>query len=640
MEPRNEFSCIRVNMDDMASLEEVSELYFREREDEHIDEDDSPWSDSSSESGEDERYDEESEMFTDTSESDLSEEAKVRTFYENTCNCTLAEGDRPCSTTLSLDDYSDSRNNCLELSSLELDLVILGAIQSSLNCSSFSVSGRSESQRKRSRITFYYHAKRICKKSFLFLHCINKNRLCSLVKHYRKNGLTVRVHGNKKRLPSSTFSAETVKNVVKFIMNTAEEQALLLPGRVPGFKRVDVKLLPSVLTKHGLWKTYTEICLSQGQLSVGYSKFCDLWKQLCPFVLIMRPATDLCWTCQKNNNLIQKTANLPETQKAEAVRAQEQHLRLAAGEREFYKNCCQKSKENINDHLQEVDFSVEREPCSYTGTVHYSYDYAQQLHFPANPNQPGPIYFKTPRKCAIFGICCEAIPRQVNFLIDEGVLTGKGANSTISYVHYFFRRHGLGETEAELHADNCGAQNKNSAFMWYYMWRVMTGLHEEINYNFLIPGHTKFSPDWCFGLLKKKTRRTFISSLFDIGKAVKESATVNVAELVGLHDGTVLIPTYDWVTFLGQYFKKLPKIKSYYHFRFHKDYPGTVFCKTYWYSEEKAINLLRRAPEAGELPPTVPPSGISRERAEYLYKEIREFCREGTENLVAPPVPQ
>ena len=181
------------------------------------------------------------------------------------------------------------------------DLVLLGAIQSSLNCSDISVSGRSESQRKRSRITFYYHRKRICKKSFLFLHCINKNRFCSLVKHYRKNGLTVRVHGNKKRLPSSTFSPETVENVAKFIMNTAEEQALLLPGRVPGFKRVDVKLLPSVLTKHGLWKTYTEISSSQGQLSVGYSKFCDLWNQLCPFVLIMRAATDLCWTCQKNN---------------------------------------------------------------------------------------------------------------------------------------------------------------------------------------------------------------------------------------------------------------------------------------------------------------------------------------------------
>ena len=44
------------------------------------------------------------------------------------------------------------------------------------------------------------------------------------------------------------------------------------------------------------------------------------------------------------------------------------------------------------------------------------------------------------------------------------------------------------------------------------------------------------------------------------------------------------------------------------------------------------------APTTEELPPTVPPTGISRERAEYLYKEIREFCRDGTEDFVAPPV--
>ena len=71
MEPQNEFSCIRVNVDDMASLEEVSELYFTEQEEERNEEDDSPWNDSSSESGEDKRYDDESEMFTGTSESDL-----------------------------------------------------------------------------------------------------------------------------------------------------------------------------------------------------------------------------------------------------------------------------------------------------------------------------------------------------------------------------------------------------------------------------------------------------------------------------------------------------------------------------------------------------------------------------------------
>ena len=116
---------------------------------------------------------------------------------------------------------------------------------------------------------------------------------------------------------------------MKFILNVPEDQALLLPGCVPGFKRVDVKLLPSVLTKHSLWKTYSEICTGNGKMSVGYSKFSDLWNQLCPFVVIMCPATDLCWTCQKNN-FIQKSVNMSESQKAEAIRAHEQHLRHAA----------------------------------------------------------------------------------------------------------------------------------------------------------------------------------------------------------------------------------------------------------------------------------------------------------------------
>ena len=65
--------------------------------------------------------------------------------------------------------------------------------------------------------------------------------------------------------------------------------------------------------------------------------------------------------------------------------------------------------------------------------------------------------------------CCEAIPRQVNFLVDESVLTGKGANSTISLVHYYFGKVGLGETDAYIHADNCSGQNKMPA------WRIIVG---------------------------------------------------------------------------------------------------------------------------------------------------------------------
>ena len=113
--------------------------------------------------------------------------------------------------------------------------------------------------------------------------------------------------------------------------------------------------------------------------------------------------------------------------------------------------------------------------------------------------------------------------------------------------------------------------------------------------------------------------------------------------LQSLQDSTIelFILIYDWVTYLGQYFKKIPQIKTYHHFRFDKEYLGTVFFKQYWNSEEKAVNLIKskhNLPRPSQLPTIVNPQGIRRERAEYLFKEIREFCRDGTEDLVAPKV--
>ena len=83
----------------------------------------------------------------------------------------------------------------------------------------------------------------------------------------------------------------------------------------------------------------------------------------------MWPATDLCWTCQKNDNRIHRTVNFPEVEKVEAVRAQEEHLLLASGEREQYINCCKESKLHVQRFLVEVDFAHGCEPCSYNGTM-------------------------------------------------------------------------------------------------------------------------------------------------------------------------------------------------------------------------------------------------------------------------------
>ena len=69
---------------------------------------------------------------------------------------------------------------------------------------------------------------------------------------------------------------------------------------------------------------------------------------------------------------------------------------------------------------------------------------------------------------------------------------------------HVFSHYDLGETAVDLHCDNCSGQNKNRFMLNYLIWRVMRGLHTEITINFMPPGHTKFAPDWCFGLLKEK----------------------------------------------------------------------------------------------------------------------------------------
>lgn len=253
---------------------------------------------------------------------------------------------------------------------------------------------------------------------------------------------------------------------------------------------------------------------------------------------------------------------------------------------------------------------------------------SQQVHIPSNPMQPGPIYFKTPRKCGIFGVMCEAIPKQVNYLIDEAVDVGKGANTTIGYMHHYFGKHGLGETCAHVHADICSGQNKNNCFIWYLAWQTMLQLHNSINYSFLVAGHTKFGPDRCFGVIKRAYKVNYISSLYELATMVETSSTagVNKAQLVGTHDGRVIVPVYNWTVFLEQFFTSVPNIKKYHHFRFSKDEPGTVYFKEFNSSTEQSQMLLKNRatlPTPSVLPPRIHPQGLSQERKQYLYREIR-----------------
>ena len=113
-------------------------------------------------------------------------------------------------------------------------------------------------------------------------------------------------------------------------------------------------------------------------------------------------------------------------------REQEEHLRLVQMERCLYKTIVKAAKDTAaNLGLQQLSAN---NPCSRSMVMHYSFDYAQQVHLPSSPMQPGPLYFLVPRKWGLFGVCCEAISKQINFLIDEAHLVSKGSNAVISFL--------------------------------------------------------------------------------------------------------------------------------------------------------------------------------------------------------------
>lgn len=170
----------------------------------------------------------------------------------------------------------------------------------------------------------------------MYMHAVFKDRLAALVKHYLQNGVSPRIHGNKGKQPKHTLKVDDIERVVVFIHNYAEENAILLPGRIPGYKRDDLKLLPSSVSKAGIHKLYSDSCAASGHRAAGERTFYRLWQQYVPNVLPMKPMSDLCWTCQKNSALLLKASTKGLEEKTEAVAKAEEHLLQATTERSYY----------------------------------------------------------------------------------------------------------------------------------------------------------------------------------------------------------------------------------------------------------------------------------------------------------------
>ncbi len=314
---------------------------------------------------------------------------------------------------------------------------------------------------------------------------------------------------------------------------------------------------------------------------------------------LLNHVSDLCMTCEDFNKKInQVTASLNKNKEAVLIQLHKEaldHLTHAKKERLYYKAHSKIAMKDYEKTLEAASFSFPVTPNSNKIVMSYSWDFSQQFQYPFEAQQVGPIYFKTPRRAQLFGICCEGNFRQVNYLIDEADFLEKNANTVISLLDHYFTNHGFGEKSAYLTADNCVGQNKNNALIQYLTYRVLSNLHSKIEMSFLVVGHTKFSPDSHFGLIRQRYRNSHVYTYDQLAGVIEESAKDECNKCQRYCDQVngLKIIYRDWTAWLSVFFRKIPGIKKYHHFIIDSEEPGIVALKENIDAKEEKIEILK-----------------------------------------------
>ena len=291
-----------------------------------------------------------SDSFIDPSLNDLKENNVQEKFKSESCGCKGFGQGHPCSTTIDFSLMVDFRMHCFELTKDELDLVIKSALYSHRESESKTTSSKHKiTDRVRPSQQFFFRGRRVCRRTFCFLHGIDKQKLQVIGRSLDRDGLKPRVHGLKGKAPCNSLAMEERSYIVSFLKNYAEKNALPLPGRLPNFINAQVLLLPSDKRQADIHQIYVEASGKSNVRSASLSTFVRTWKDLCANIVLSKPSTDLCHQCQKSSFQISNSGSLDEVNKLELIDAYTMHVKLAKQERDTYREQCLVSKETVKN---------------------------------------------------------------------------------------------------------------------------------------------------------------------------------------------------------------------------------------------------------------------------------------------------
>lgn len=319
-------------------------------------------------------------------------------------------------------------------------------------------------------------------------------------------------HGNAGRPSHNAITPQEKKYVEAFVLSAAEKYALPDPKyaftRNPEDPRAVIneevqnfKSFPPSLSKMALHSMYGRFCQDDEDfpfkriLSDTSFRFILKTSEALRHIKFNKASTGNCRICKTLRWTIYNARS--EARMNEASEALKVHIRRADLLRTIMNERIKKCQSVYYTHMcKDRNGRLE---CAMI-----SYDYASNLQLPSTCQETQDDWMANcfGFNVHIFGITTESSKEYNAYLYPE-TFAHVDSEAVISLLQLYFSQHDKIANAKTLYVynDSCSGQNRNNFLLAYYVCRILDGHHEVVSWNFLLVGHTKFSPDQLFGLL-------------------------------------------------------------------------------------------------------------------------------------------
>ncbi|XP_060555741.1 uncharacterized protein LOC132716472 [Ruditapes philippinarum] len=298
------------------------------------------------------------------------------------CNC-----ENKCIEKFSSSDINDHILSIRDMLKEEKEQLIMTI----LNTVKISDADTRRGSRKRPTSLYCFEGKKICRQAFMILYDITDFSLRALCEHVHGHGVSPRKHGNTGRKPIHALHFDDVMKIVTFLRSYADENGLPQPAAPRGRGDLPPIYLHSSLTKKAIHSIYVESLRSENGKCVKRTTFCQIWKACVPHIVIASPRHDVCSKCEQYRKKIVDAVT--ESEKMAATSSVQTHIQLAQEERNLYLTLIRQSKTAL-----ETAALLGNIPS----TMHYTFDFAQNVTLPHHARQMGPLYFLSLKKVTIY----------------------------------------------------------------------------------------------------------------------------------------------------------------------------------------------------------------------------------------------